>query len=963
MLLRFSKELECNEEENCKNNLDLERCCKCVMMRRNMMDLMLRQELNSEGQLLTKSNSQKQLEILKNSKKDKKDKKNEEIFKNQNDIKYNIFNFSGLINKDNKETPKEKKSNKVFQENTIENIKDNINEKKDNEKIDDKENINLVKLKNDDKNQEEQINIKDNNILNKISDFNKNEIKFNDLDNNAQNISNNPLANFIGIRNNIPISPLNQLETFSIESENDNNLKNTQKKSTSVHSSSATRKNFILKTEIIKSEKQRDIHNKKNNYSDNPIINYYSGKHFSNFANFYMADMKSNELLDDNQYINFFQNKETQNESNEKDKDYINYSTIENKKNETIKEIDNIFEDDNLDEKTKLEKLNFINNDSIEKKFNLDFINNNSSSNIDDNSTNNIQIDNKNIINNKKKSFNVNNFQNDNFDNMINNNNFNFPLSKNQNTNQNLNNNNYINFDTNNNKFNNKNKFNNMTDTNNLNNINSTNNKNIFDFTTSNNNNNFVNIDNLNNLKEFKLDKDFFSGLSNLDLNKFNLNYPETNNYQLQNNYFIPIKNQNDNSNMAFKYIKYNNGLEINSNGLPSGKSFYEYSDDDILKYAIPLIKDQSGCRFLQERMNANKTFMENKLFPSIKKNLFELGCDAFGNYFLQALIDIFSYENLNLFLDLIKNDFKNMCINQHGTRVIQKVIDKVGSDKNFSSKLENILNTKELGIIIKSPYGNHIIQKYITSIHFKELNKFIYDYVLINFMNIAESKHGVCVIQKCVSEGDIIQRGKLYDLILQNFDELIKDEFGNYLIQYILLNIKSKEKFNEVSPLIKKIEDNLISICKFKFSANVIEKCLENGDNYLKQYLLECILNRYKENIIELLLDQYGIYIIQKAIKLNSFYRNKFYEIIKEKRAELNNIDLNDFKYRGAQKVLNSFKDLDLFSQYQNQINPDINNNYSGNYNNYNNYNPEFRNNYNNKRKNKRGRKNFRGK
>ena len=204
MLLRFSKELECNEEENCKNNLDLQRCCKCVMMRRNMMDLMLRQELNSEGQILTKSNSQKQLEILKKSKKDKKDKKdkkNEEIFKNQHDIKYNIVNFHELKNKDNKESPKEKKSSKAFQENTIENFNDNNNEKKDNDKIDDKENINLIKLKNDTKNQEDQINIKDNYFLNN----NKNEIKFNDPDNNAQNISNNPLANFIGIGNNIPI--------------------------------------------------------------------------------------------------------------------------------------------------------------------------------------------------------------------------------------------------------------------------------------------------------------------------------------------------------------------------------------------------------------------------------------------------------------------------------------------------------------------------------------------------------------------------------------------------------------------------------------------------------------------------------------------------------------------------------------------------------------------------------------
>jgi hypothetical protein len=414
---------------------------------------------------------------------------------------------------------------------------------------------------------------------------------------------------------------------------------------------------------------------------------------------------------------------------------------------------------------------------------------------------------------------------------------------------------------------------------------------------------------------------------------------------------------------MKFNYISYKD-KDFSSNGLPSGKSFYEYSEDDILKYAIPLIKDQSGCRFLQERIKIDHLFMINKLFPSIQNNLYELGCDAFGNYFLQALIDIFSVDNLTLFLDLIRNFFTKMCTDQHGTRVIQKIIEQVSLNQTLVAKIENILNCNDLGIIMKSPYGNHIIQKYLISIRFKECTKFIYDYILANFMEVAETKHGVCVIQKCVSEGDIIQKGKLYDLILQNFDELIKDEFGNYLIQYILMNIKSKEQFYEVGSIIKKIEDNLISICKFKFSANVIEKCLENGDNYIKQYLVGCILNRYRENVIELLLDQYGIYIIQKGIKLNAFYRNKFFEIIKEKKDKLNNVDFNDFKYRGAQKVLNSFKDFGLFFQNPVQINKEINNNYAGIYNNFNNYNIDYRNNYNNnKRKNKRGKKNYRGK
>ena len=946
MLLKFSNELDCDDDNNTKKNFDLDRCCKCLKMRRNMMDLMLRQELNSEEQYLNKSNSQKHLDLLKKPKKEKKENKKEEIIKNHHD---NIYN--NLISKEEKnkiidDISNEQKLVSKIEENNIENI-NNINIKEEEKHKKDNHD-----QQNDNKNIKEDIKrdeLNKKNAQKNSIDLNadKNEIKLSESDNNVKSISNNPISIFFGIGNNMNISPLNQFETFSVDSENDN-AKDIKKKSISFHSSSSLKKNFILKTEIYKSDKQKNINNKKNNYSDNPIINYYSGKHFSNFANFYMADIKSPEEIDDNNYINFFPTKEKPEENNLKEKDYISYSSTDNKfKN--IKENNNIFEEDNIDDKFKSEKLTLVNTDSIENKLNLDFINN-SSSIIDENSNNN-QIEIKDTI--KGKNNNDINIQKDNFNNINNNNDFNFPLSKNHINN----NNNYMNFNLNNiNDFSNINTLDNK---NNINNdFNNINNQYPFNFDNSINNNKIFNINDINNIKEIEFNKDFLSELSNIDINKINIDISNINNYQIPNNYFIP----NDTRNIAFNYIKYNNN-GINSSGLPSGKSFYEYTNDELVKYAIPLIKDQSGCRFLQEKLKTTKQFMEEKLFPSIQNNLSELGCDAFGNYFLQALIDIFSSQNLDLFLDLIKDNFKNMCTNQHGTRVIQKIIDKVSNDENLSKKLEKILNTKDLGLIIKSPYGNHIVQKFLTCIHFKELTKFIYDYILLNFMNVAESKHGVCVIQKCVSEGEENQRGKLYDLILQNFDELIKDEFGNYLIQYILMNVKNKEKFYEVSSIIKKIEDNLISICKFKFSANVIEKCLENGDNYIKEYLVGCILNRYKEHVIELLLDQYGIYIIQKGIKLSAFYKNKFFEIINQKKNELNNIDLNDFKYRGAQKVLNSFKDFGLYSQNPTSNNKDLNNNFTGNYMNFNKYNIDYRNNFNNKRKNKRGKKNFRGK
>ena len=939
MILKFSYELKCDKGESYKNNLDWQKCCRWLNMRRNMMNLMMRDELNSEGQFFNKPNSQKDFELPKKSKKDKKENKNEEIVKNQHDNIYINSNSNEEKNTNNNEIQIEQIKKIINKKNNDAEEKGNDNEIKENLDLNDQKSDNIIQ-KDDDLNLKIQ-NSTDSNLEN-IGNI-KNDLQLNNSNKEAQSISNNPISNYFGIGNNMNISPF-QLETFSLDSKNENS-KNSKNKRSSFHTTSSLGKNFILKTEIYKSTNQKGNQYKKNNYSDNPIMNYYSGKNNSKFANFYMADIKSSEETDENHYMNFFPNKD----NNAKDKEYINFSPMVNIRTDTIKESNDIFEEDNLEEKIKLDKSNLINNDSLEKKFNLDFINN--SSIIEENPNNyiqnNIETDIKNINNNNKdKNFNINNIDNDNFNNINYNNEFKFPLNQTKN----INNNNSINFNYNNinNKFNNNNT---------MNTLNNMNNQNIFNY----NNNNMFDINELDNLKDFKLNKEMLDEMSKIDLNKININFQGGNNYQIPNNYFMPVQNQNDNLNMKFNYITYNNN-EMTLNGLPSGKSFYEYSDDDIIKYAIPLIKDQSGCRFLQERIKLNKSFMIEKLFPSIQNNLFELGCDAFGNYFLQALIDIFSVDKLSLFLDLIKNFFTKMCTNQHGTRVIQKIIEQVSLNQTLVAKIENILNCNDLGIIMKSPYGNHIIQKYLISIRFKECTKFIYDYILANFMEVAETKHGVCVIQKCVSEGDIIQKGKLYDLILQNFDELIKNEFGNYLIQYILININDQNKFNEANPIIKRIEDNLIDICKMKFSANVIEKCLENGSDFIKEYLLECILNKYRDHIIELLLDKYAIYIIQKALKINTHYRNKFYEIIKEKKDELKDIDLNDFKYRGAQKVLNSFKDFEI--KNQNNINKDNNNNnFNGNYNNFYNYNADYRNNYNNKRKNKRGKKNFRGK
>ena len=654
--------------------------------------------------------------------------------------------------------------------------------------------------------------------------------------------------------------------------------------------------NFFPKNE--KEIKNKDMEIMRCIYTDNKIQKI-QGNASSELLNEKSDNNISNDIFNLNKVNNKYTNDKEENKESTIELENLNLNNNDSYKNKTNSFV---FEDaDNI-------KDIFMNNGKNENnnnKFEHDKFNE-AKSNIN-------AIDNKHIIINNNirplpddtKFINTNNF-----DSLGNNKTSNFISKEDNNKYININNNNIIN-----NRINLNDKINDDIFIKGINN--------------SGNNDIQMNIPDINfninytDLKEFKLNPEILKEISNL-----NQNY---NFYQKRDNIFNSLNNiENRDFTNEIKFnlnnidnkfqnnifsLNYINESKINRmNLLPLNKSFYDYTEEEILQYAIPLIKDQSGCRFLQEKLKSNKYFVNEKLFPQIKDNLKELACDSFGNYFLQVLLDILSFDNLVKILDLFKKDFTSICTCSHGTRVIQKLVEKVSSDSILLNKFINNINMNDLGIIFKSPYGNHIMQKYLITIHSPEHTEFIYNYVCENFMEIARTKHGVCVIQKCVSEGDEKKRAKIYELIMSNFELLIKDQYGNYLIQYILINTKTKEKLEEIMPIIKKIEDNLIYYCKSQFSSNVIEKCFENNENYVKEYILGYLLTHYKDNIIELLLNPYGIYIIQKALNSNSTYKIKLCEVIKEKSNELKNINLNDFKYKEIVKIINSSKELGKF-------------------------------------------------
>ena len=403
--------------------------------------------------------------------------------------------------------------------------------------------------------------------------------------------------------------------------------------------------------------------------------------------------------------------------------------------------------------------------------------------------------------------------------------------------------------------------------------------------TLQNNSNNKIS-DNL--VKKQNKNYNIIDNICNNSLNNDQLNYPLINN--------------------IFNIIKTNNYFYSNKN----------ISTTNAHNTIILKIKDKYGCMVMKNKILSEPNYANEILFPQIKNDLVDLSCHNYGNYFLQEFLDIISFENLNTFLDLISKDFIKISISPHGTRVIQKLIDKISFIPILINKFIYIINTKDLSIICQSQYGNHIIQKFLLTFHSCEYTLFIYKFVFQNFINITNSKHGVFIVQKSISEGDTNDREKLYNLILDNLLEIIQNEYGNYLIQFLLLNKKDIENtFQEILPIILKIEEYLLDLCISKYSANAIERCFEYSDNLIRNHILNSLFENHDNKIVDIFFNKYGFYVILKAAKTqNGKYKSKIIDLLNKNNNEVkSNIISKKRNYKNILKIIRDDKDLnDLY-------------------------------------------------
>ena len=389
-------------------------------------------------------------------------------------------------------------------------------------------------------------------------------------------------------------------------------------------------------------------------------------------------------------------------------------------------------------------------------------------------------------------------------------------------------------------------KINNMNNNNNY-----SENKNIN--TKNNNNNNSINeqpeqnykrsdsrrktYPNFNNNNE-KLQKNVNNNI--LIIPSYNGNF-----YQNQNNY-----NQiNYNTEYLIFQLKFN--LE------KTGKiDHYIYS---LVKGAfLNIIKNQKGSKIFQKYLKTTHCDILHQIFIELKPNLEEIITDFYANYFCKRFFTFLNQKDRIDFLYVIEKSLVKLSSDGIGTYPIQTIIEHVGS-KNEKNIIINALkdSIKELSF---DAFGTHVLEKLLACFE-EEYVTFIYNYIVDNFLELANNSNGICIVKKLLS---FTHKKNLHDklkiIVKENALQLISHPFGNFVIQVVV------ECWNDYNDILYLFDKKYYSLSLEKYASNVVERCIEKDENILNNYIEE-IININK--ICEVMKSNYGNYVIQKAIKL----------------------------------------------------------------------------------------------
>jgi len=261
-------------------------------------------------------------------------------------------------------------------------------------------------------------------------------------------------------------------------------------------------------------------------------------------------------------------------------------------------------------------------------------------------------------------------------------------------------------------------------------------------------------------------------------------------------------------------------------------QKFFEVSDYSSLStiveqtnthlYQISL--DTHGTRAVQKLIEVISQHPElvPKLILSLKSQVVSLIKDPNGNHVVQKCLNSFSPQFNEFIYRGACEKLVEIAKHRHGCCVLQRCID-AASPSQMHSLVNNIVeHSVEL---VQDAFANYVVQ-YVLDLELPEVNERLAGMFMDNMKLLAKQKFSSNVIEKCLELSQVGVRTKMIQVIAEkdNIAEMIKDQYGNYVVQRALMLADKESK----STMLTEIKGVLSHLKNTQFGKRIYAKLVK---------------------------------------------------------------------------------------------------------------------------------------
>ena len=157
------------------------------------------------------------------------------------------------------------------------------------------------------------------------------------------------------------------------------------------------------------------------------------------------------------------------------------------------------------------------------------------------------------------------------------------------------------------------------------------------------------------------------------------------------------------------------------------------------------------------------------------------------GNYFCTDLFKLCDKNQRISILKEICSTLSEDCIDEYGTHPIQTLIELSKCEEEYKLILSSFNENDKILNASLNPNGSYVVQKIIVFV--PERYRMEFNLIFIKLLSmLSMDMYGVCTVKKFIgyTKNELLVK-QILNIILNKFVNISENQYGNYLIQYLL--------------------------------------------------------------------------------------------------------------------------------------------------------------------------------